>query len=64
MHKIAASLVGAASVSASLLVLRPPLHPGTLLGSAREPEPALKGIHAGETVPAEISLRRLRELGL
>lgn len=63
MHKIAASLVGAASVSASLLVLRP-LPPGALSRTTDEKEPCLRGIHAGEKVPAEISLRRLRELGL
>ncbi len=64
MHKIAASLVGAASVSASLLALRPLPTGGPSSRSTPEPEPALKGIHAGETVPAEVSLRRLRELGL
>lgn len=62
MHKITAGLVGAASASASLLLLRP--LPEVSPASPQEPEPSLKGIHAGETVPAEISLRRLRELGL
>jgi hypothetical protein len=63
MQKIAASLVGAAAVGASLLALRPlridaPSHPAT------KPSPGPRTIPAGETVPAHISLERLRELGL
>lgn len=63
MHKIAASLVGAAAVGASLLALRPSRE---VEASAPTPRaaPVVKGLHAGETVPAEISLDKLRELGL
>jgi hypothetical protein len=63
MQKIAASLVGAAAVGASLLALRPlridaPSHP------PRKPSRSPMTIPAGESVPCHISLERLRELGL
>lgn len=63
MHKIAASLMGAAAVGASLLALRSPRDEGPTSPAPRS-APLIKGLHAGETVPAEISLERLRELGL
>lgn len=62
MQKITASLAGAAAVGASLLALRTPRAAPTV--STLKPQPAVKGTHAGETVPVEISLERLRELGL
>ena len=63
MQKIAASIVGAAAVGASLFALRP-FRPGTVAVALPKSSPVDKGIHAGETVPCHISLERLRELGL
>jgi hypothetical protein len=63
MQKITAGLAGAAAVSASLLALRSPRNRPPSTPTSRQ-EPTLKGVHAGETIPVEISLERLRELGL
>ena len=63
MHKIAASLVGAAAVGVSFLALRPTVE-GTQPEPTSKAPPTVKGVHAGETVPSELSLDRLRELGL
>ena len=58
MQKITASLLGVAAVAASLLALRQPRQ-----FAQRHPE-VERPVPAGETVPAQISLERIRELGL
>ncbi len=58
MQKITASLLGVAAMAVSLLALRQPRHPADRHPEMERPVPA------GETVPAQISLERIRELGL
>lgn len=55
MRTLTVSLLGAAAIAASLLLLRQQREPE----EPRQPRIA----PAGETVPATISLERLRELG-
>lgn len=57
MRKITAGLLGAAAVAASLIVLRQP-RPATPSASVDT-----GSVPAGERVPGQISLDRLRELG-
>jgi len=57
MRTLTLSLIGAAALTAGLVLVRQP----------REPEvdaPRLKNTPAGESVEATISLDRIRELGL
>ncbi|HSG46345.1 MAG TPA: hypothetical protein VLA43_00895 [Longimicrobiales bacterium] len=58
MRKITAGILGAAAVAVSLIALRQPRLTG--------PAPVLEDGSApsGERVPAQISLDRIRELGL
>ncbi|HSM05972.1 MAG TPA: hypothetical protein VK858_15245 [Longimicrobiales bacterium] len=58
MQKITASLLGVVAVAASLLALRQPRPAPDRHAEAERLVPA------GETVPAQISLDRIRELGL
>lgn len=58
MRKITAGLLGAAAVAVSLIALRQPRVTG-------QPDPADdRLVPSGERVPAQISLDRIRELGL
>lgn len=58
MQKIAAGLLGAAAIAVGLIALRQPRVPG-------EPESLdERAVPAGERVPGQISLDRIRELGL
>lgn len=58
MRKITAGLLGAAAVVVSLIALRQPRLAG-------QPDPVDDGlVPSGERVPAQISLDRIRELGL
>jgi len=58
MEKITVSLLGVAAVAASVLALRQP-RPTPVRSSE-----TARSVPAGETVPAQISLERIRELGL
>lgn len=58
MRKITAGILGAAAVAVSLIALRQP----RLTGQAEAVEDG--SAPSGERVPAQISLERIRELGL
>ena len=60
MRKITAGLLGAAAVAASLIVLRQPRTP--VPQNAHSPDEG-DAVPAGERVPGQISLDRIRELG-
>ncbi len=61
MKKITAGILGAAAVVASLVLVRQQ-RPQTPSQVASRPAP--KAVPAGETVPADVTPERLRELGL
>lgn len=61
MKKFTAGVLGAFAIAASLVLVRQQRTPPVPEGTVR-PHP--KSIPAGETVPADVSPDRLRELGL
>ena len=60
MRKITAGLLGAAAVAASLIVLRQPRTP---VPQNSHPSEEGDAVPAGERVPGQISLDRIRALG-